>query len=45
LVLKEFTNDNSHPVSQSCLVALDIYDYNNSDQFQYADGLTQTTQQ
>jgi deoxyhypusine monooxygenase len=38
-VLKEFTNDNSLPVSQSCAVALDIYEYNNSDQFQYADGL------
>lgn len=40
-VLKEFTADASHPVSQSCLVALDIYEYNNSDQFQYANGLTQ----
>jgi len=40
-VLKNFTADASHPVSQSCLVALDIYDYNNSDQFQYANGLSQ----
>jgi len=38
-VLKEFRNDTALPVSQSCVVALDIYDYNNSDQFQYADGL------
>jgi len=38
-VLKEFVNDQSHPVSQSCIVALDIYEYAKSDQFQYADGL------
>lgn len=41
-VLKEFVNDNSKAVSQSCIVALDIYEYAKSDQFQYADGLTET---
>jgi len=37
--LEQFKNDKDEPVRESCLVALDILDYNNSDEFQYADGL------
>uniref|UniRef100_A0A6B2LC13 Deoxyhypusine hydroxylase n=1 Tax=Arcella intermedia TaxID=1963864 RepID=A0A6B2LC13_9EUKA len=39
-LLKKFTNDKEEPVSASCVVALDILNYVKSDQFQYADGLT-----
>lgn len=28
-------------LQESCVVALDIFEYNNSDQFQYANGLIQ----
>ena len=34
--LKEFANDPCEVVKHSCIVALDMADYNNSDQFQYA---------
>jgi len=44
-VLKEFVSDPSIPVSQSCTVALDIFDYYQSDQFQYADGLLEKSSQ
>jgi deoxyhypusine monooxygenase len=39
-VLEKFKEDKEQPVSESCVIALDILAYNNSDQFQYADGLT-----
>lgn len=39
-VLKEFLGDNARVVRESCEVALDMSDYNNSPAFQYADGLT-----
>jgi len=38
-VLQKFKDDASQPVSQSCVVALDILAYNNSNEFQYADAL------
>lgn len=38
-ILKQFANDTERVVRESCIVALDILDYFNSDQFQYADGL------
>jgi len=39
-VLEKFKGDSEKAVSESCVIALDILAYNNSDQFQYADGLT-----
>jgi len=38
-MLEEFAKDPVIPVKESCVVALDILAYENSDQFQYADGL------
>lgn len=38
-ILKKFASDNERVVRESCIVALDILDYFNSDQFQYANGL------
>jgi len=35
-LLKQYTNDFQAPVKESCHVALDILDYCNSDQFEYA---------
>eukprot|EP01127_Copromyxa_protea_P005490 TRINITY_DN15419_c0_g1_i1.p1 TRINITY_DN15419_c0_g1~~TRINITY_DN15419_c0_g1_i1.p1 ORF type:complete len:332 (-),score=108.96 TRINITY_DN15419_c0_g1_i1:123-1013(-) len=37
--LKEFTNDTDGAVSESCFVALDIYEYNTSTELNYASGL------
>jgi len=42
-ILQDFSKDESQPVRQSCVVALDIYNYNQSDEFQYADCLTNNT--
>ncbi|XP_068205641.1 deoxyhypusine hydroxylase [Palaemon carinicauda] len=39
-VLKEFLGDDARVVRESCEVALDMSDYNNSPAFQYADGLS-----
>lgn len=35
-VLKKFSKDPEQVVRESCIVALDMYEYENSDQFQYA---------
>lgn len=37
--LRTFTGDEERVVRESCQVALDMYEYENSAQFQYADGL------
>ena len=37
--LTEYENDKERVVNESCKVALDMYEYETSDQFQYADGL------
>lgn len=38
-VLERFRGDGERVVKESCEVALDMYEYENSGQFQYADGL------
>jgi len=38
-ILKNYLKDNEVVVKESCEVALDMCEYNNSDEFQYADGL------
>lgn len=37
--LKDFLKDSEAVVRESCEVALDMYEYENSSEFQYADGL------
>ena len=37
-ILRKFREDDERVVKESCEVALDMYDYENSDEFQYADG-------
>jgi len=39
-ILQEYRNDQKRVVKESCDVALDMYEYENSNQFQYADGLS-----
>lgn len=39
-VLEQFLSDSKRVVSESCIVALDMCDYENSSEFQYADALT-----
>ena len=39
-MLNEYKNDAEPVVKESCMVALDMYEYENSDAFQYADGLS-----
>ena len=38
-VIKRYIVDNKDLVRESCEVALDMYDYENSSEFQYANGL------
>lgn len=38
-LLEEFSHDSVEPVKESCVVALDILAYENSNEFQYADGV------
>jgi len=38
-ILKQYLNDSEPIVRESCIVALDVHEYFNSDQFQYADGI------
>ncbi|KAF7237147.1 Deoxyhypusine hydroxylase [Varanus komodoensis] len=38
--LKTYAQDKEQVVRESCVVALDMYDYENSSEFQYADGLS-----
>lgn len=38
-VLQRYRGDGERVVKESCVVALDMLDYENGDQFQYADGL------
>jgi deoxyhypusine monooxygenase len=40
-ILSKYLNDKEAVVKESCEVALDITDYENSNQFQYANGLSQ----
>lgn len=37
--LRDFAGDEERVVRESCQVALDMYEYENGTQFQYADGL------
>ncbi|MGH0192783.1 UNVERIFIED_CONTAM: hypothetical protein FKN15_025393 [Acipenser sinensis] len=37
--LRTFLGDEERVVQESCEVALDMHEYENSDQFQYADGI------
>ncbi|XP_067662890.1 deoxyhypusine hydroxylase-like [Haliotis asinina] len=39
-ILQKYLKDKEQVVKESCVVALDMSEYENSDQFQYADGLT-----
>ncbi|KAF9980643.1 deoxyhypusine hydroxylase, partial [Modicella reniformis] len=39
-VLGRFRDDKERVVRESCVVALDMYEYENSEQLQYADGLS-----
>lgn len=39
-ILKQYSNDSEQVVKESCDVALDMCEYENSDQFQYANSLT-----
>lgn len=39
-LLEKYSQDPVEPVKESCVVALDILNYQNSDEFQYADALT-----
>jgi deoxyhypusine monooxygenase len=39
-LLAKHSNSDERVVKESCLIALDIHDYYNSEQFQYADGLS-----
>lgn len=39
-ILKEYLKDNCKVVAESCLVALDMADYENSNDFQYANTAT-----
>lgn len=41
-ILQKYLNDEVLAVKESCYVALDISEYNNSDAFQYADKLVNT---
>jgi len=38
-ILQKYAKDEEPIVSESCIVALDVHEYFNSDQFQYADGI------
>lgn len=42
-VLRDYLDDSERVVRESCEVALDMCEYENSDQFQYADGLMMKT--
>lgn len=42
-ILKKYLNDSKRVVRESCIVALDMYDYENSLEFQYADTLHKVT--
>jgi deoxyhypusine monooxygenase len=44
-VLREFTKDPERVVRESCIVALDMYEHENSQEFQYATPLDQVIQQ
>ena len=42
-ILEEYLKDKERVVKESCEVALDMCDYANSDEFQYADALAKVT--
>lgn len=44
VALKDFLKDTEQVVRESCEVALDMYEYENSLEFQYADGLVKVTE-
>ena len=39
-ILKEFAKDGERVVQESCVVGLDMFEFENSGAFQYADSLT-----
>jgi len=43
-ILQSYRQDKHRVVKESCDVAMDMYEYENSGQFQYADGLSKITQ-
>lgn len=44
-ILQKYTKDTERVVRESCDIALDMCEYENSDQFQYADGLVKANEQ
>lgn len=42
-ILQHYLADSERVVRESCVVALDMSEYENSDQFQYADTLSRLT--
>lgn len=42
-ILKKYLNDNERVVRESCIVALDMCDYENSTEFQYANTLAKVS--
>ena len=43
-ILKNYLHDNERVVKESCVVALDMCEYENSDDFQYADTMAKLKQ-
>ena len=41
-ILSKFKDDSEIVVRESCIVALDIFDYENSSEFQYANGISKS---
>jgi len=41
LLMRQFAKDSERVVKESCIIALDVFDYVNSDEFEYADALKQ----
>lgn len=44
-ILQKYAKDDERVVKESCDIALDMCEYENSDQFQYADGLVKANEQ
>ena len=45
LIVRSYKDDPEQVVRESCLVALDMYEFEHSDDFNYADGLQTLKQQ
>jgi len=41
LLMRQYAMDSEQVVKESCIVALDVFDYYTSNEFEYADGLKQ----